>query len=197
MDDLPLPFDPEHAIPPFEFGPPQKRSRTLSDDHDFTEAPTEGAAAEVEAEEEGTDHAEEYSTPLDIEPCSIRQMEEHVALLENKLKEIIRTKQLEIAYAKGRIDRVRILNRHRRKKCSVDGCQSIAMRGGVCTRHGATKMRKLCREEGCTNISQIGGVCLRHGAKVKRCNVEGCNSQAHKGGTCRKHGSGRAKCTFE
>jgi len=199
MDDLPLPFDPEHAIPPFEFGPPQKRSRKSSDDEDFTEATTEAAAAEVEAESvaEGTDHTEEYSTPLDIEPCSIRRMEEHVAFLEYKLKEIIRTKRLEIAYAKGRIDRVRVLNRHRRKKCSVDGCESIAMRGGVCARHGATKIRKQCKEEGCTNMEQNGGVCQRHGAKVRRCNVEGCNSQAHKGGTCRKHGTDSAKCTFE
>jgi hypothetical protein len=43
----------------------------------------------------------------------------------------------------------------------------------VCIRHGAKV--KLCSSDGCTNIAVKGGVCIRHGAeKKKRCSSEGC-----------------------
>ena len=36
------------------------------------------------------------------------------------------------------------------------------------------KKVKLCSSEGCTKIAVRGGVCIRHGAKVKLCSSEGC-----------------------
>ena len=70
------------------------------------------------------------------------------------------------------------------KKCSSEGCTNIALKGGVCFRHGAKAKR--CSSEGCTNYAQIGGVCIRHGAKIKRCRIQGCLNQRR-----RKHGAYR------
>jgi hypothetical protein len=75
------------------------------------------------------------------------------------------------------------------KRCSSEGCTNIAVKGGVCIRHGAKI--KLCSSEGCTNVVQREGVCKRHGAKIKRCSSEGCTNQVIKGGVCWRHGAKR------
>jgi hypothetical protein len=50
------------------------------------------------------------------------------------------------------------------KRCSYEGCNNQARKGGVCTTHGAKREVKQCSFEGCTNKVIKGGVCWRHGA---------------------------------
>ena len=76
--------------------------------------------------------------------------------------------------------------------CSAEECTNIAVKGGVCRRHGA---KVSCSHEGCTNYAKSGGVCVRHGADYKRCSHEGCTNQAKKGGICRRHGAEAKKCS--
>jgi hypothetical protein len=83
----------------------------------------------------------------------------------------------------------------RRYECSSNGCTNLAQKGGVCRRHGAKHKR--CSSEGCTNVVVKGGVCIKHGAKVKRCDHEGCLNQAQKGGVCMKHGAKKKRCSNE
>eukprot|EP00984_Skeletonema_dohrnii_P012849 scaffold5246_cov72-Skeletonema_dohrnii-CCMP3373.AAC.3 len=86
-----------------------------------------------------------------------------------------------------------------RKKriCRESGCQKWAQNGGVCIKHGATKIIKQCSKEGCTNQVINRGVCIRHGAKLKRCSSEGCTNQVQKGGVCFKHGAKLKQCSIE
>ena len=74
-----------------------------------------------------------------------------------------------------------------RTKCSADGCTNIAMKGGVCIRHGAKK--KTCSHDGCNNQVVNSGVCTLHGAKRvrKTCNHEGCTKYSQKSGFCKRH----------
>ena len=79
----------------------------------------------------------------------------------------------------------------KKKICSHEGCTSYAQKGGVCVRHGANRTKKICSHEGCANIVQKGGVCWTHGAnrpiKIKTCSIEGCTSNVKKGGLCYRH----------
>ena len=77
------------------------------------------------------------------------------------------------------------------KRCSSDGCTNQAQKGGVCTRHGATREYKRCSTEGCTSFALKGGVCMKHGAKKKLCSVEGCTNHSKRGGVCWRHGAYR------
>ena len=75
------------------------------------------------------------------------------------------------------------------KICSANGCTTLARKGQVCIRHGATWTNKKYSSEGCTNQAHKGGVCKRHGAKSKLCSKEGCTNVVIKGGVCVKHGA--------
>ena len=75
------------------------------------------------------------------------------------------------------------------KLCSSEGCTNVALKGGVCMRHGAKL--KLCSSEGCTNVALKWGVCIRHGAKVKLCSIQGCINRRVRNGVCRRHGAYR------
>ena len=79
------------------------------------------------------------------------------------------------------------------KKCSADGCTNLALKGGVCVRHGAKV--KQCSSERCTNIVVRGGVCMRHGAKVKPCSIDGCTNYPQRGGVCIRHGAKVKLCS--
>ena len=95
--------------------------------------------------------------------------------------------------------------------CSRVGCANLAIRGGVCIRHGAHVRNRRCSSEGCTNQARRGGVCRRHGARPRavndeatafgsefeettrvRCVMEGCTYHAHRRGLCWRH-SARAR----
>jgi len=74
-----------------------------------------------------------------------------------------------------------------RKRCSVDSCTNIVVKGGLCLRHGAQVNR--CSVDECTNKRVKGGVCIKHGAKTKLCSVSNCTNNALKGGVCWRHGA--------
>jgi hypothetical protein len=78
-----------------------------------------------------------------------------------------------------------------RNHCSQDGCTNALVKGGVCIKHGAKKIRKICSYDGCTNNARgKDGVCIRHGAVVKKrkkCSNDECTNQSKKRGLCTKH----------
>eukprot|EP00984_Skeletonema_dohrnii_P011562 scaffold4626_cov110-Skeletonema_dohrnii-CCMP3373.AAC.9 len=46
------------------------------------------------------------------------------------------------------------------KKCDwVDRVRNLAQRGGVCTKHGSEC--KKCSKEGCSSLAQKGGLCMQ------------------------------------
>jgi len=162
----------------------------------------------------------EASIPLSIEPCTISKMEEHITQLETQLQQLqqsIQSKSAEINHAKRRINYIRksqiknatIANnkdgttkrKRFRKVCTIDGCTSFAINGGVCRKHGAHVT--LCSTEGCANVAKKHGLCKRHGAydpalevssppkekkrKITGCSHPGCTLPIHKGGECVSH----------
>ena len=92
-----------------------------------------------------------------------------------------------------------------RKRCSADSCESQAVKGGVCVKHGAKlKPPKRCSIDGCEKYAINNGVCCKHGAKLKppkRCSIDGCENGAKKGGVCIKHGAKakriRKRCSID
>ena len=77
------------------------------------------------------------------------------------------------------------------KRCSHEGCNNKAQKGGVCIRHGAKVKRcshKGCTKQGCTKQAVKGGVCKEHGKKMMiRCSHMGCIKYARKGGVSNGH----------
>ena len=48
----------------------------------------------------------------------------------------------------------------KRKLCIMEGCTSVAKWQGVCQKHGASVRVPRCSHEGCNNQAQKGGVCV-------------------------------------
>ena len=72
-----------------------------------------------------------------------------------------------------------------RARCSEEGCDKYAQKGGLCIAHGGVGgKRKPCSEEGCTTLAQRWGPCVKHGGSRSE---EGCDKQAQKGGLCGTH----------
>lgn len=75
--------------------------------------------------------------------------------------------------------------------CSQPNCPNLAIKKGLCYRHGAKSLlppKPQCKVPNCTNQVQRGGVCCKHGAKVKECKIDDCTKNAVRGGLCCKHG---------
>ncbi|RLN94357.1 hypothetical protein BBJ28_00016494 [Nothophytophthora sp. Chile5] len=72
------------------------------------------------------------------------------------------------------------------KRCSLDGCSSLARSRGLCKAHGGGKR---CQVPGCGLSDQGGGCCIRHGGG-KRCQVPGCDKSAQSRHFCKAHGGG-------
>jgi hypothetical protein len=79
-------------------------------------------------------------------------------------------------------------------KCSFEGCTNLAIKLGVCWRHGAKTSKPECSVESCTNLAIKLGVCWRHGAKTSKpkCSVDRCTSYVQNNGVCHKHGAERS-----
>ena len=82
--------------------------------------------------------------------------------------------------------------KYQRPECSYPYCETLAVRGGMCRKHG---VKRICSAEGCWRQVQQGGVCIFHGAVVNRkeCEMEGCTTAANQYGFCGKHG-GYTRC---
>ena len=50
--------------------------------------------------------------------------------------------------------------KRQRKPCSVEHCNMLAARWGLCGKHGGSSR---CREEGCDKVAVSGGLCIAHG----------------------------------
>ena len=75
----------------------------------------------------------------------------------------------------------------KRARCSEEGCDKQAVKGGRCRAHGGVGSRtKPCSEEGCTTLARRWGLCVKHGG-FYRCSEEGCDKAAKKGGLCIAH----------
>ena len=71
-----------------------------------------------------------------------------------------------------------------RARCSEEGCDKYAQKGGLCIAHGGVgSNRKPCSVEGCTTLANRWGLCGKHGG-FYRCSEEGCDKAAKKGGLC-------------
>jgi hypothetical protein len=69
---------------------------------------------------------------------------------------------------------------------------TLAVRRGLCVKHGGSTARKPCLVEGCGTLAQSRGLCAKHGGSNKKpCLVEGCGTLANSRGLCVKHGGGR------
>lgn len=131
--------------------------------------------------------------PLDIEPCSIKRLTEHIDLLQGEVdeyQELIKARLQEMEQTRGRIEYLRKKRRAAKSpngKCTHEGCTKFAQIGGVCNEHGANELVRICIIEGCTNqVKQKGGLCRKHG-KRKYCSHEDCSLLATKGSLCNKH----------
>ena len=96
-------------------------------------------------------------------------------------------------------------SRRVRKKCSTQGCSTIAVQGGKCISHGAIRKQRVIRiysNQGCPNQVVNGGKCVSHGAKRKRtirknCSTQGCSNIVVQGGKCVSHGAIKKKTSDE
>ena len=82
-----------------------------------------------------------------------------------------------------------------RRPCSVEGCETLTARYGLCSKHGGADK---CTVDGCLKVDRGNGFCTSHdprGVKVieKVCKIEDCNEKSARWGLCTKHG-GVAKC---
>lgn len=93
------------------------------------------------------------------------------------------------------------------KICSVEGCEKLAYRGGMCHTHYRNSLlnkpnRPKCSVEGCNTPVRTKGLCNAHYEKLLRygdplfcapprpvhyCSVEGCNGRVKGHGMCDKH----------
>ena len=76
-----------------------------------------------------------------------------------------------------------------RARCSEEGCDKQAKKGGLSVAHGGVGSKKPCSVEGCTTLAARWGLYVKHGG-VNRCSEEGYDKQAVKGGLCVAHGGG-------
>ena len=75
----------------------------------------------------------------------------------------------------------------KRARCSEEGCDKQAQKGGLCIAHGGVGgSKKPCSVEGCTTLANRWGLCVKHGG-FYRCSEEGCDKVAQKGGLCKVH----------
>lgn len=70
-------------------------------------------------------------------------------------------------------------------KCSFEGCTNLAIKLGVCWRHGAKTSKPKCSVDRCTSYVQNNGVCHKHGAERSVsersvCTAKGCKNYAIK-----------------
>ncbi|CAK9022538.1 Probable WRKY transcription factor 19 (WRKY DNA-binding protein 19), partial [Durusdinium trenchii] len=85
----------------------------------------------------------------------------------------------------------------RKKRCTEEGCEKGALKGGYCVSHGGGRR---CEFEDCMkSASGRSSLCVAHGGgqpKKRVCGERGCQKWAQKGGYCISHGGGR-RCEFE
>ncbi|CAK4691031.1 unnamed protein product [Aphanomyces euteiches] len=69
------------------------------------------------------------------------------------------------------------------KYCTVEGCERVSQRNGLCHRHGG---KRSCKEESCRAKDRGNGYCIRHGGG-RPCDVANCGKKARRQGMCTQH----------
>lgn len=93
------------------------------------------------------------SSEQDINGLCLRELEHESVRLLNRMDDVRR-----------RIDHLLKTGKRVRRRCSVEGCEVAARRGGLCARHipglrEVLRRQRQCTVEGCERQSQKGGVC--------------------------------------
>ncbi|KAF0751246.1 hypothetical protein AaE_006451 [Aphanomyces astaci] len=68
--------------------------------------------------------------------------------------------------------------------CSVPGCGITRRLGDFCSKHAPLKKR--CSTDGCETLAHLQGKCVRHGGG-RLCKVDECTSHARNGPYCGRH----------
>ncbi|RHY12912.1 hypothetical protein DYB36_004167 [Aphanomyces astaci] len=66
------------------------------------------------------------------------------------------------------------------KYCTVESCERVSQRNGLCHRHGG---KRSCKEESCRAKDRGNGYCIRHGGG-RPCDVANCGKKARRQGIC-------------
>ncbi|ETV79324.1 hypothetical protein H257_07362 [Aphanomyces astaci] len=69
------------------------------------------------------------------------------------------------------------------KYCTVESCERVSQRNGLCHRHGG---KRSCKEESCRAKDRGNGYCIRHGGG-RPCDVANCGKKARRQGMCTQH----------
>ncbi|RHY19967.1 hypothetical protein DYB32_010132 [Aphanomyces invadans] len=80
--------------------------------------------------------------------------------------------------------RQRCIHHGGKKLCTVPGCGITRRLGDFCSKHAPQKKR--CSTEGCETLAHLQGKCVRHGGG-RMCKVDQCTSHARNGPYCGRH----------
>ncbi|OQS06636.1 hypothetical protein THRCLA_20328 [Thraustotheca clavata] len=69
------------------------------------------------------------------------------------------------------------------KFCTVEDCQRVSQRNGLCHRHGG---KRTCKYEQCVSKDRGNGYCIKHGGG-RPCDVAHCPKKARRQGMCTQH----------
>ncbi|KAF0691281.1 Aste57867_17459 [Aphanomyces stellatus] len=69
------------------------------------------------------------------------------------------------------------------KYCTVDACERVSQRNGLCHRHGG---KRSCKDPSCRAKDRGNGYCIRHGGG-RPCDVANCGKKARRQGMCTQH----------
>ena len=165
----------------------EEQRRTAAAEEARVAAEQEARAAAFR-DEFGEDNEPCEFAPLDMEPCSMKKINELITTLKSEVEQYqaaITSHLSVIEQAQGRVQHLRSMKRRKRAssgqcgQCAHSECTNLAqILGGVCTDHG-NYYKKVCKFEGCNLRARTGGLCLQHSERVY-CSHEGCNNYATK-----------------
>ncbi|EQC28748.1 hypothetical protein SDRG_13432 [Saprolegnia diclina VS20] len=69
------------------------------------------------------------------------------------------------------------------KYCTVEGCERVSQRNGLCHRHGG---KRTCKDVSCNAKDRGNGYCIKHGGG-RPCDVAQCTKKARRQGLCTQH----------
>ncbi|OQR90822.1 hypothetical protein ACHHYP_05217 [Achlya hypogyna] len=69
------------------------------------------------------------------------------------------------------------------KYCTVEDCERVSQRNGLCHRHGG---KRSCKEPSCNAKDRGNGYCIKHGGG-RPCDVANCGKKARRQGMCTQH----------
>ncbi|KAF0720473.1 Aste57867_266 [Aphanomyces stellatus] len=80
-----------------------------------------------------------------------------------------------------------------KRRCDIPDCDRNVRIGSFCILHGTSPVKKKCTEDGCTSVAHKRQKCVRHGGG-RQCHIDGCKTHARSGGYCFHHARRTAYC---